>query len=52
MKLKKFIKILKKIEREHGENLELVMADNIPVVEPLFLDNLVGRKVVVITDQK
>ena len=51
MKLKKFIQELKKIESERRENLEVVMADNIPVVEPVFSDQYYGKKVV-ITDQK
>ena len=51
MKLNKFIKLLEKIEEKHGENTEVVMADNIPVVEPVFSDNFLGEKVI-ITDQK
>lgn len=50
MKLKKFIEILRNIEKEQGENLEVIMADNIPVVEPIFSDKYYGKKVV-ITDQ-
>ena len=49
MKLKKFIEELKKISEKHGENLEVVMADNIPVVAPVFLK--VDQEVV-ITDEK
>lgn len=52
MKLKKFIKRLEKIRDKHGENLEVVMADLIPVVEPLFSsDKYLGEKIV-ITDEK
>ena len=51
MKLKIFIEKLKKIEKEQGENLEVIMADNIPVIEPIFSDKYCGKKVV-ITDQK
>ncbi len=51
MKLKNFIQELKKIELEQGENLEVVMADNMPVVEPVFSDKYRGKKVI-ITDQK
>jgi chitinase len=51
MKLRKFIKKLKEIEKKHGENLEVVMADNIPVVGPIFSDKYLGEKVV-ITDEK
>jgi len=51
MKLKKFIEKLKKIEKEQGGNFEVIMADNIPVVEPVFSDKYRGKKVV-ITDEK
>ncbi len=51
MKLKQFIQRLKKIEFEHGENLEVVMADDIAVLAPVFLEEYRGKKVV-ITDQK
>ncbi len=50
MKLKKFIKKLEEIEEKHGENLEVVMADNAPVVEPVFSDKYFGKKIV-ITDK-
>lgn len=50
MKLKKFIENLKNIEKEQGENLEVVMADNIPVVEPVFSNQYRDKKVI-ITDQ-
>ncbi|KKW20251.1 MAG: hypothetical protein UY64_C0055G0006 [Parcubacteria group bacterium GW2011_GWA1_51_12] len=52
MNLKKFIEKLKQIKKEHGENLEVVMADNIPTVEPIFSDKYLNVKKVVITDQK
>lgn len=52
MKLKKFIQKLKKIELEQGGNLEVVMADNIPVVEPVYLESFLDKRTVVITDQK
>jgi len=51
MKLKKFIEKLKEIELKQGENLEVIMADDIPVIEPVFSDEYYGKKVV-ITDQK
>lgn len=51
MKLKEFIEKLKKIEKEQGEDLEVIMADNIPVVEPVFSDKYYGKKVV-ITDER
>ena len=56
MKLKKFIKKLQEIRRKHGEDVEVIMADYIPVVEPVFLsDKYFGDKLgnkVVITDEK
>jgi hypothetical protein len=51
MKLKDFVEKLKKIEREYGGNLGVVMADFIPVVDPSVLNYRDGRKKVVITDQ-
>jgi deoxyhypusine synthase len=51
MKLREFIQKLKKIESEQGEDIEVVMADNIPIVSPVFLDNFFGKKVI-ITDQE
>lgn len=52
MKLKQFIRKLEEIRKKYGENLDVVMADYIPVVEPIFLpDKHLGDKVV-ITDKK
>ncbi|MFA4937496.1 MAG: hypothetical protein WC575_04425 [Patescibacteria group bacterium] len=52
MKLKKFIKKLQEIRRKYGEDAEVIMADYIPVVEPVFSTNeYLGNKVV-ITDEK
>ncbi|EKE15509.1 MAG: hypothetical protein ACD_11C00147G0003 [uncultured bacterium] len=52
MRLKKFIKKLQEIRRKYGENAEVIMADYIPVVEPIFLsDEYLGDKIV-ITDEK
>ena len=52
MKLKKFIKKLQEISEKYGENAEVIMADYISVVEPVFLsDEDTGDKVV-ITDQR
>ena len=51
MKLKIFIQKLKEIKSKQGGNLEVVMADNIPVVEPIFSKYYRGEKVI-ITDQK
>lgn len=52
MKLKKFIKKLQEIRKKYGEDAEVIMADYIPVVKPIFLsDGRLGDKVV-ITDEK
>lgn len=51
MKLKKFIEKLEEISREHGEDSEVIMTDDIAVIEPIFSDQYNSKKVV-ITDQK
>ena len=52
MKLKDFIKELKAIAEKKGDDLEVIMADNISVVSPKFSDKYSGSKpCVVITDQ-
>ena len=52
MKLKEFIRKLKAITKKKGDDLSVVMADNIPVVSPKFSDKCPGPKPsVVITDQ-
>lgn len=51
MKLGQFIKTLEVIEKKYGDDLEVTMADYIPVVEPRYLpDNKFGNKVI-ITDK-
>jgi len=50
MKLKDFIEKLQRITETHGKELEVVMADDISVVAPVFSDKYPGGKVV-ITDQ-
>jgi len=52
MKLKDFIKKLKNIAEEHGDDVEVVMADEIPVVGPLFSDKYSAGENVVITDER
>lgn len=47
MRLKQFIKKLKEISKKHGEKLKVVMADNIPAVDPIFSDKYKGKKVVI-----
>jgi hypothetical protein len=52
MKLKDFIKQLQSIADKKGSDLDVVMADNLPVVNPFFADKyIVSKPVVVITDQ-
>ena len=53
MELKEFIQKLEKIAKEYGDDAKVVMADNIPVVSPVFLEgNHFDEKVVVITDEE
>ncbi len=49
MKLKNFIEKLKEISETHRESIEVVMADGVSVVDPVFLDE---DEKVVITDEK
>ena len=52
MKLKEFAEKLKVIAEKKGDDLDVIMADNIPVVSPKFSDKYPGSKPsVVITDQ-
>jgi len=51
MKLKDFIEQLKDIAEENGDSIDVIMADNIPVVNPVFTKEYFGKKVV-ITDKK
>lgn len=50
MTIKKFIKKLEKIVNEHGDDIKVIMADNIPVVSPVFLKKYPDKKNVIITD--
>ena len=53
MELKNFIEKLEKIAKKHGDDSKVVMADNIPVVNPVFCkENYFNDKVVVITDEE
>lgn len=52
MELKKFIKKLEIIAKKHGDDAKVIMADNIPVVNPVFSRKYPNRKNVVITDGK
>lgn len=51
MKLNEFIKKLEKIKNEFGASTEVLMADGIPVVDPVYLNDFFDSKVVIITDQ-
>jgi hypothetical protein len=51
MKIKRFIKKLQEISERHGEKIDVIMADNTPVVNPIFSQKYFGKKVV-ITDSK
>jgi len=52
MKLKQFINNLENIRKERGDDIEVIMADFISVVKPVYLyDNYLGEGVV-ITDQE
>lgn len=52
MILKEFIKKLEKVAKEHGVDAEVVMADGILVVDPVYLENFPNKKIIIITDQK
>jgi len=52
MKLKKFIQKLKNFEKKYGSDMEVIMADNIPVVSPVFSEKYPNKKSVVITDKE
>lgn len=51
MKLKKFIEKLEEIKKEHGGDLDVIMADNISVIDPVFTDKYFNEEKVVITDR-
>ena len=52
MKLKKFIESLDEIVKIHGHDLEVIMADDISVVEPVYSEEYCGGNKVVLTDEK
>ncbi len=52
MKLKQFIEKLKEIKKDHGGDVEVIMADNVSVVDPVFSGEYSGKKNVVVTDVK
>lgn len=52
MNLKIFIEKLQKIAMEHGDDMKVIMADNIPVISPVFCTKYPDGKNVAITDQR
>lgn len=52
MKLKKFIQKLEMIAKKHGDDIKVVMADNIPIVNPVFSKKYPDEKSVIITDEE
>ncbi len=52
MKLKKFIQKLTKLSKQYGDNVEVIMADNIPVVNPVFSEKYQNKKSIIITDEE
>ena len=52
MKLKKFIKKLENIAEKYGDDIKVIMADNISVVNPVFSKKYPNKKNVIITDEK
>ena len=52
MTIKKFIEKLEKIAKKHGDNIQIKMADGISVVNPVYLDNFINKKAIIITYQK
>jgi len=52
MRLKEFIKKLQGISKKHGDDAKVIMADNVPVVNPIFSKDYPSKKNVVITDKK
>jgi len=51
MKLKNFIEKLNKIAGQYGGNIDVIMADSISVVDPVFIEDSDG-KFVAITDKE
>jgi hypothetical protein len=52
MRLKDFIKNLKDIDKRNGNNLQVRMADYLPVVKAVESIDIKGKKCIIITDQK
>ena len=52
MKLKEFIQKLERIAKKHGDDVGVIMADNVPVINPIFSKKYSDNKNVVITDEE
>ena len=52
MRLKKFIQKLEKIVKKHGDDVEVIMADNIPATSPIFSRKYPDKKNVILTDKE
>ena len=52
MKLKEFIEKLERIAKEYGDDAKVIMADNIPVVNPVFSREYPDKENIIITDQE
>ncbi|MFH1522870.1 MAG: hypothetical protein ABIE43_03570 [Patescibacteria group bacterium] len=50
MKLKRFILKLNELKENYGDDLEVIMADNISVVNPVFSEKYPNKKKIIITD--
>ena len=52
MKLQKFIEKLEGISKIHGADAEVMMADGIHVVNPVYLERFKNQQAVIVTDQE
>jgi len=52
MELDKFIKKLQGIQSKHGDSIEVLMADGLPIVDPVYLKDFFNEMAVIITDRK
>jgi hypothetical protein len=52
MKLRSLIKKLKDIESQNDDNLQVRMADYMPVVKVVVSSNIKGEKCIIVTDRK
>jgi len=50
MKLKVFIQKLNNLAEKHGDETEVIMADNVSVVDPVFSEKYLNKKKIIITD--